>query len=663
MYKLFLCLTFLHRKVMAYFAMLAVALCVTMLIIAISVMDGFLSEIESAAKGLFGDIVLDAPGQSGLAHYDAFIAEVTKLEEVEAATPFIVAYGVLALPGTDPPYTQMVQIAGIRLPERAAVTDFEKGLFIKSKAGPIKSKAGPTFDPPFDDVIDRLNKETQADEKIIVREAKRVRELELELRDESGRKRRVLVARIEAKEALLCQLWEATKRRRDALAVLGLARGRQKEMADHQREMTDLQKEIEAAYRKKHILTVEMEARKAQLDFLVWLGRFRVEGLSAATGLVTEFAQSFLGFRLVIELRTAWIEEAKAGLQEQMDATALKITAQSTLLTEHGDKIDALEMALQGLEAKARFFRPAHRVILGLGMPGLSRRTEGRETIRVVGPGERIVLSIFPMGKKLATGVIPNREAFTVINDAKSGVLMYDQRTVYVPFETLQRLGELNFNPNEPNKPPRCGQIHIKLGDGYSEGRALVLARDRVDKAWRDFGQTHPDAGWGVRVRTWRQQQAETIGPIQAQRTLVVIMFGVMSLVSVVLIFVIFYTIVVQHTRDIGVIKSLGGSGMGVAAIFLGYGSIIGAIGAVLGVVGGTYFVHYINEIHDWVARTFGLRIWSAEVFMFDQIPNTVETGTMIMIVVLAIGGGLVGAMLPAIRAARMQPVEALRYE
>jgi len=580
MYKLFLCLTYLRRRVMAYFAMLAVALCVMMLLIATSVFDGFLRQIEVAAKGLFGDIVIDAPGQSGLKYYDAFIAEVTKLEEVEAATPFITTYGILSIRGTA--HSQAVQIAGVRLPERAAATSFEEGLFVQG------GSAAPTFDPPVAEVIARLISESEADAKMFVREEKRMRELGEELAEASGRAQRVLAARVEAKRALLRQLNHAASRREDAVARLRRAQAYQGPLAKLQR----------------------------QIDEIV-----------------------------------------PPGADEQSLSPALS------------DKLNDLRERLHGLEDESGLRGPRNRVILGLGLPSLHRRTESRETIRVVGPGDRIVLSIFPVGRRVTTDMVPTDAAFTVIDDSKSGVLLFDSNTVYVPFEELQRLSAMGAevsadNPSEVVNPARCGQIHIKLVEKYSEGQALAVTRDRVDKAWRDFCKTHPRAGGqDVTVHTWREQQAQIIGPVESQRTLVVIMFSLMSLVSVVLIFVIFYTIVVQHTRDIGVIKSLGGSGIGVAGIFLGYGSILGAIGAVLGVVGGTYFVHYVNEIHDWVGETFGFRVWSAEAFMFDSIPNTIETSTMVIIALWAVVGGLIGALVPAIRAARMQPVEALRYE
>jgi lipoprotein-releasing system permease protein len=100
-----------------------------------------------------------------------------------------------------------------------------------------------------------------------------------------------------------------------------------------------------------------------------------------------------------------------------------------------------------------------------------------------------------------------------------------------------------------------------------------------------------------------------------------------------------------------------------VAQIFLAYGAAIGLVGSILGTVGGYYFVRYINPIQDAVDRWFAFRVWDREFFMFEKIPNEVDALPALLIVAGAIIAGLVGALIPALRAARMQPVEALRYE
>jgi lipoprotein-releasing system permease protein len=121
--------------------------------------------------------------------------------------------------------------------------------------------------------------------------------------------------------------------------------------------------------------------------------------------------------------------------------------------------------------------------------------------------------------------------------------------------------------------------------------------------------------------------------------------------------------IVFQKTKDIGVLKAIGAGSGGVAQIFLMYGAAVGLVGSLFGTIIGAVFVRNINPIQDWLAEHFGFRVWTREWFLFDKIPNDVDWTAAAWTVVAAIASGLVGAMIPAIRAARMQPVEALRYE
>ncbi|MFH1417595.1 MAG: FtsX-like permease family protein [Planctomycetota bacterium] len=268
----------------------------------------------------------------------------------------------------------------------------------------------------------------------------------------------------------------------------------------------------------------------------------------------------------------------------------------------------------------------------------------------------------------------PPKPMFRYVDDSRTGIHEIDTMNVYVDFDELQRLLSMEAMQRADGSgmaSARCGQIQVKLSRPFGDTKPVLQAKKRqIMEVWETLRREAPSDHLEdlmmaqVDVQTWEEMQRDFISAIEKEKFLVLIMFGVISVVAVFLILCIFYMIVQEKTRDIGIIKSVGGSAEGVAAVFLAYGGAIGLVGCVLGALLGTTFVEHINDVQEWLARLNpDWRVWSPETYSFDKIPDQWKWAEVIWIGILAVLASILGATLPALRASRTWPVESLRYE
>ena len=318
-------------------------------------------------------------------------------------------------------------------------------------------------------------------------------------------------------------------------------------------------------------------------------------------------------------------------------------------------------------------------MIVGPGVIGLKKTEDGQverfdRMYRVW-----VQLTVLPVTGYGGFDVSEKKEApFWIVDDSRTQVWQYDSDTVYVSLPVLQEMllmsaGEaerqVDGRLEKVNIPARTSEIQIAVKEGYDLRTAKQKVKAAVDQVTLSHGTTAADQGlllsgrFPYKVETWEEANAIFLSAIEKEKVLVTFLFGIISVVAVFLIFCIFYMIVVEKTRDIGIVKSVGATSGGVAGIFLGYGAAIGIVGSALGLLAGWLVVSNINELHRWLGEVLGVQIWDPKVYMFDTIPNTMNPSEVSVILFVAIVASLLGALVPAIRAARMHPVEALRWE
>jgi lipoprotein-releasing system permease protein len=289
-------------------------------------------------------------------------------------------------------------------------------------------------------------------------------------------------------------------------------------------------------------------------------------------------------------------------------------------------------------------FDPARDTHTGIVMGlGLARVEQDGDDRYLVVPGDDVMVTV-------PTAGTPPKAAslnFTVVDFYESRMSEYDSNFIFVPLEELQTMRGM-IDPQ--SGVSHVTAIQIRLHD---EADGLLV---------RDLLRSEFPAGY-YGVQTWRDKQGPLLAAVSMQTAILNVLLFLIIAVAGFGILAIFCMIVAEKTRDIGILKSLGAPSRGILAIFLAYGLSLGVVGSGAGLVIGLLFVANINHIADALARVTGHEVFDPTIYYFQEIPTIVEPFTLGWIVAGAMLIAVVASIVPARRAARLHPVEALRNE
>ncbi|MCC7147526.1 MAG: ABC transporter permease [Phycisphaeraceae bacterium] len=309
--------------------------------------------------------------------------------------------------------------------------------------------------------------------------------------------------------------------------------------------------------------------------------------------------------------------------------------------------------------------------VVGQELFGGARELMAQGSPMVAPADRRITLMMFPRTRRGAV-IEPVVRPVVVVNEFALSFEHAESRVIFVPFAFLQsallmdaheavdsQTGEaIGGQASGGQVPARASSIVIRARKDVDVG-ALKL---RLKELLTQFSATYPDVA-KLHVRTWEEDYNTFFQEMKRERFLLTLCFVIVSVVAFVMIGVVLYMIVLQKTRDIGTLRALGASRVGIAALFLGQGLAIGLVGSAVGLAVGAFVVAHLEEIYQLTTTAAGLGSRIQDAQDWDRLAGRLDAAEIGWIMLVVVGSSVLGALIPALLAARLDPVEALRYE
>jgi lipoprotein-releasing system permease protein len=324
--------------------------------------------------------------------------------------------------------------------------------------------------------------------------------------------------------------------------------------------------------------------------------------------------------------------------------------------------VKAADPMIQGEALAANGTRAVGAVIRGIRPEDLKEKTTISQNIRLgsldkfggrdvviigdtlarnlgVTVGQEVTL-ISPQGRQTVAGFIPRIKSFQVVAIFDVGMSEYDSLYIFMPLEAAQLYFQL---------PQQADHIEISIDDPDRTAAAAsaILAR----------------TGNGYRIIDWKELNASFFGAIEVEGN---VMFLILTLIIIVAAFNIISSqimLVKEKGRAIAILRTMGATRGMILRIFLISGASIGVVGTIAGFALGLAFAANIEAIRQWLQTLLHTTLFPAEVYFLSQLPAIVDPREVATVVIMALALSFLATIYPAWRAARLDPVEALRYE
>lgn len=265
----------------------------------------------------------------------------------------------------------------------------------------------------------------------------------------------------------------------------------------------------------------------------------------------------------------------------------------------------------------------------------------GLEWARALGVmvGDQVVL-ITPQGQVTVAGMLPRLKTFRIVGVFEVGMFEFDSGLALIHLHDAQKLYRLD---------DAVSGVRLKIQDLFSAPRVA-----------REIARSMPN---DVEVRDWTRSHANFFRAVQIEKR---IMFIILTLIVAVAAFNIVSTLVMVVTdksADIAILRTLGASPQSVMIIFIIQGALIGVIGTLIGVIGGVALAWNVDVVVPFIERVFHIQFLDKSVYQINELPSDLQRADVLTIAAVSLLLSLLATLYPSYRAAKVNPVEALRYE